>query len=77
MNRPFIFNRKQYDGDSMFLDLRRKRLQILAVCPQLHESAELMMFMQPEGELTDVRRMAPEDLALGEHEHLWHSDNGD
>ena len=33
LNRPFMFNRQAYDDDFMFLELRRKRLQILSVCP--------------------------------------------
>ena len=77
LNRPFMFNRQAYDDDFMFHELRRKRLQILSVCPQLNDSHEMMMFMKQDGEVCDVRRLNREDFSLDKSEHLWHSDKGD
>lgn len=35
MDRPFMFSSVQYDSDHMHLQMKRKRCQILNLCPQL------------------------------------------
>jgi len=70
-----MFNGIQYDSDHMSLHLKRKRLQILDLCPQLCDTQELRTFMQPEGEFLDVRYMEEKELAIGSKEALWSSED--
>ena len=75
LTRPFVFNGNMYDGDHMFDQMRRKRLQILELCPDLAEVRDLKMFMLPGGEISDTRKIKREDYELRQDEELWSSDS--
>lgn len=75
MNRPFMFNAVMYDGDHMFHQMKRKRLQIAALAPGLLESNELKIFMKQQGEMSNVNKVTQEEKELDEGEALWSSDS--
>lgn len=75
MNRPFMFNAVMYDGDHMFHQMKRKRLQLLAMAPGLVDVAELKLFLAETGELSNVGKLAQETIELEEGEALWSSDS--
>lgn len=77
MDRPFMFSSVQYDNDHMHLQMKRKRCQILNLCPQLQNSTEMQKFMMPEGEMADARRLETEITELAADEALWSSDDED
>jgi len=75
MNRPFMFNAVMYDGDHMFHQMKRKRLQMLALAPSLADCNELKMFMKQQGEMSNINKVKQEERELDEGEALWSSDS--
>ena len=61
LHRPFIFARAQYDEGWMQSQMKKLRLRILKLCPELKDTQELRMFFTKGGDVSDVRKLSKAD----------------
>lgn len=71
-----MFHGVMYDEDHMFRQMRRKRLQILTMMPELASDKRMQDFLLQDGVVRNIHNIDRQQTELEEGELLW-SDSED
>lgn len=65
MNRPFVFEGIEYDGDYMHKQLKRLRLKICKTFPFISDTAQMETFFTKDGNISEVRKLRKKEYLFG------------